>query len=196
MATDITLIANFFIEKSAKEKHPLTPTLLHNYVYLAYGWYYGSSGKRLFNHEIYVDQFGAGLRHHSGAFIPELDTVLRTHHIDNSVGFIWDTIPVGVLFNIFGSPSLDTYFKDAENIRNLLELVWKSYSKIPSDTLANEHILNTYPITKALNTSSPRQFNTVRGWYYKIPPTFIEYYYTIKFKEHMTKHDNAKTNNN
>jgi len=55
-------VANFMLDRAAKEGRPITQMKLLKLVYIAYGWYFALIGRRLFSEPIYAWQHGPVVR--------------------------------------------------------------------------------------------------------------------------------------
>lgn len=110
-------VANYFFERSEKDKNPITPLKLNKLVYIAYGWVAGALHRKLFDEEIQAWTYGP--------VIPSLYNEFK-HFKDKPItersAYMPD--PSYPNFDELSEPSID---KNDEDVVLLLDKVWKFY---------------------------------------------------------------------
>jgi uncharacterized phage-associated protein len=136
----VKAVANAVLEKAFAEKYPITPLKLQKLLYYAHGYYSAAYGKPLTDQPFEAWQYGPvspSIYHEFKEFGNEPITRLAED-------FDWDvegTIPVVADFG------------DDQNVRRVINYVWRQYARYPASALSEmtHRVGSPWDITMAKN---------------------------------------------
>ena len=165
MAYKAAAIANYFIRKAGK-KHELTPMKLQKLVYIAHGWYLAIYDEPLIEELVEAWKFGP--------VIQSLYYELRKYGADPVTEEIKDVVFVDGTYKFEAVP-----VPTDENVTELLDAVWKNYSRYSAFELSNlTHQIGT-PWYKVYNNKNKTEKTAIIEDQ-AIRKHFIELYDRIK----------------
>ena len=121
-------VANYFIQKAAKEDYPIDLLKLTKLCYLAYGWVLALMERRLFNEEVQAWRFG-----------PVIPSVYHSfkHFEKNEITQLTPTIFIVIDENDNSNEQAIKYYliKDDTKEGEILSIVWDTYKNHTGNNL-------------------------------------------------------------
>lgn len=159
-------VANYFIQRSFDEGVPLTPMKLLKLVYIAHGWHLGYFDKPLINDAVQAWQYGP--------VIPDLYRKIKRY------GRMAIDAPVEG-YGVVGDGNLQNTPPDDQTI-DLLESIWKSYSRFDGIELSSMTHQRGTPWDKAWHESRGSQYQGAI-----ISNDLIKSHYQSKIKQNQPR---------
>jgi uncharacterized phage-associated protein len=153
-------VANYFIEKAAREGVPLTPMKLQKLVYFAQGWHLALRDRPLIDEQIEAWQYGPVVRSLYRAFRECGDRPIREQAMD------YGSQPEPTV------PTVEEQPADAEYTRKFLDRIWQIYGGYTAIQLSNmthepgtpwDAVRKEYEGAIPLGTDIPRE--TIRRYF-------------------------------
>ena len=135
MFYDAKAIANYFIDKAREEGKPLSQMKLQKLVYYAHGWALGLTGQPLLNEQIQAWSFGPVIRSLYDEFREYGSGEIKRKAVEMRINP--GRSPLEDIFQEFEPSIADYPAAGPDNVRQLLDQIWKVYGGLTAFQLSN-----------------------------------------------------------